>query len=131
MTDLGFAVFSYAENIGYKLIDWHLYLDAAINGEKIYTCEHSAVFSINGVKNYMNSFDVVLSAAPELHKISRVYSYEDKGNITVEDETSATVNMALFKRNYREGAVSVMQYYYDEYGNNVCLLTYRQKYIGV
>ncbi|MBO5036333.1 MAG: hypothetical protein J6D42_04565 [Clostridia bacterium] len=117
MTDLGFAVFSYAENIGYKLIDWHLYLDAAINGEKIYTCEHPAVFSINGVKNYMNSFDVVLSAAPELHKISRVYSYEDKGDVTIEDETSATVNMALFKRNYRDGTVSVMQYYYDEYGN--------------
>jgi len=117
MTDLGFAVFSYAENVGYKLIEWHNYIGAAVNGEKIYTCEHPAVFSINGVSNFMNSYDVVLYTAPELHKITRKYRYNDKNEVIISDLTDGHIGMTLFHRSDRDGAVEVMQYYYDEWNN--------------
>ena len=117
MTDLGFAVFSFAENVGYKLIEWHNYVGAAVNGEKIYTCEHPAIFSINGVSNYMNSYDVVLSVSPELYKITRKYRYDGKNDVIVSDLTDGHISMTLFKRTDRDGAVEVTQYYYDEDNN--------------
>ena len=85
MTDLGFAVFQ-TTGEGYRLIDCHVYENAALVENGIYLCEHPAVADVNGEMRNDNTFDVVFILNEAVDKVERIYRAEGKKDF-VQTET--------------------------------------------
>lgn len=122
LTDMGFAVFKISDDYRYKLLDYHIYENAAIEDDGIYYGEHPAVMNETGVLEIDETFDVILSCNDQLSEIQRVYQYgrEEDGekvrkefhNVTIENNPSVT----LFSWALEEEADSVSQYYIGKGG---------------
>ncbi|MBE5956324.1 MAG: hypothetical protein E7253_07720 [Lachnospiraceae bacterium] len=125
MTDMGYAVFRMSKDNRYKLIDYHIYENAAIENEKIYYCEHPAVLNEAGELKPKETFDVVLSCNTELAKIQRVYSYEKKAwqkegkEELLSKAVEKSPSITLFSWEKEEGVESVSQIYIAKGGYQI------------
>lgn len=81
-SDMGFGVLQFRNN-RYKLLDYHVYPDAAINGDKIYVAEHAAIADVNGVISEKTAYDVILSCNEELESVTRTMNGRPKTFETV------------------------------------------------
>ncbi len=78
MSDMGYAVFKVSADDRYKLLDYHIYENAAVENDGIYYCEHPAIMNEDGELRAKETFDVILSCNNQLAEIQRVYTYEDR-----------------------------------------------------
>lgn len=116
MTDMGFAVFQ-TTGEGYRLIDWHVYPDAALCEHGIYFCEHPAVADVNGRMTDKNTFDVILICGEEVGTIERVYHVDKKEDKTRKEIITGTHDMSLWAWSESKGYAGISQYFYDKEGN--------------
>ena len=117
MRDMGFAVFQVSDEHGYRLLDWHVYENAALQESGFYYCNHPAVFGEKGTNK--NSFDVILSCNENLAQIHRIY-YRDGELIDQEVQKVYTKHaMTLFSWELGKDADTVKQIYYDQNGNEI------------
>lgn len=99
-SDMGFAVFQ-SEDRRYKLLDYHVYTDAAVieirsptdskayNG--IYLAEDPAVCNASGKADVGAAYDVILSNNERLSAITRVVDGKQEVTNTVDGNPSMTV----------------------------------------
>ena len=118
MTDLGFAVFQ-TTGEGYRLIDCHVYKNAALVENGIYLCEHPAVADINGETRNNTTFDVVFLLNEEVDKVERVYRAEGKKDWVQADTYINAPAMSLWSWAKSEGYTTVSQYFYDKDGKQI------------
>lgn len=119
-TDMGFAVFYHnSDESGYRLLDYHVYENAALADRGIYVCEHPAVADINGDMKENCTFDVILINNDDVAKVTRVYEYANGKTQTVSEPFVNAHNVALFSWDYEDTGCTVWQYFYDENGNMI------------
>lgn len=121
MTDMGVAVFQ-TTGQEYRLIDWHVYADAALSENGIYCCEDPAVADGKGVMTEDNTFDVILVSNQKVGTIERVYHAEGEEDWVQRDTNEINTDfMSQWSWSMSKGYTSVSQYIYDKDGN---LLSY-------
>ena len=126
MRDMGFAVLEQDHYGRYRLLNLHLYEDAAVSGNGIYHCDHAAVMNTDGELRPKETFDVILSCNGNLNYIERTYIYNEdekspyhsKTN-TVSCDEAVKYNMILFGWDMEEHALRVFQKMYDRDGNQM------------
>lgn len=118
MADMGFAVFQNENGTGYRLLESHVYENAAVENGGIYFAEHPAVADMNGRARDDNSFDVILSCNPELYEVMRICSGE-KGDKVIHAMVEPGWSMTLFCWEEQSGYDHVNQYYLNEDGQQV------------
>ncbi len=117
LPDMGFAVYQ-TTGEGYRLIDCHVYKDAALAPNGIYFCEHPAVADVKGQSTSQNTYDVILINNENVATIERHYHAEGKEDwIQKDTNTINTCFMSLWSWSKSEGYTSVSQYIYDKAGN--------------
>ena len=118
--DMGYAVFQENGN-GYRLLDCHVYDNAANENGGILFCSDPAVLAPDGVLRNKVTFDVILSCNTELDQVRREYYRKDSLVLeTVAGDLGGGRSMTLFRWGEKEGSnVSVKQYYLDREGNEI------------
>lgn len=119
--DMGFAVFQ-ANESGYRLLNYHVYDNAANENNGILFCGDPAVLSLDDELANDVTFDVILSCNENLDKIQREYHKED----ALVKEVAATYlsgqSMTLFRWDLEDGAnLRVKQFYLDSDGNEIAM----------
>ena len=114
LTDMGFAVFRQGRNNGYRLLDWHLYENAAVTGNGIIHCPHPAVMS-SGTPTNQNTYDVILSCNKDLARIERV---PDKGKKQT-DIIVGSRSMTLFSWQDDKDSQNISLHFYDKNGEEM------------
>ena len=117
MRDMGFAVFqTNPDENGYKLLDYHIYENAALAENGIYMAEHPAVCDLNGTIRDESTYDVIFSTRnSNLASIVRVL--DDGTELKKGDVTEGIWNMTLFHWADQADSKTIRQYYYDADGN--------------
>ena len=115
MTDLGFAVFQSAGGEGYRLLDWHVYKDAAVSGNGIYFAEHPALADINGNSTNENSYDVILSCNENLASVVKLLD----GQYELTERVDSRLSMTLFRWDDSRNALQTEVHFYDKGGNEI------------
>lgn len=119
-TDMGFAVFYHnEEESGYRLLDLHVYEDAALAENGIYLCEHPAVANIDGELKMDSTFDVILINNDDVAKVTRVCELENGEKKEDSDIFVNAHNAALFSWEHDDACMRVSYYFYDEEGNEI------------
>ena len=117
--DMGFAVFQ-ARNNGYRLLNYHVYEDAANQNGGILFCDHPAVMSLDGSMDDDVTFDVILSCNENLDKIRREYYKDDElSKQTASTHLGGGRSMTLFRWDELVGSDLIKQYYLDSEGNEI------------
>lgn len=116
MADMGFAVFQ-TTGEGYRLIDWHVYPNAALYENGIYFCEHPAVADVNGIMTDKNTFDVILICNEKVGTIERVHHADKKEDKILKETITGTHAMSLWAWSESKGYRSISQYFYNKEGN--------------
>ncbi|MBQ8369351.1 MAG: hypothetical protein IJY35_05180, partial [Clostridia bacterium] len=116
-TDMGFAVFHHnKDESGYRLIQCHVYEDAALAENGIYLCPDPAVLNLSGELVPEQTYDVILVNNDALARAERVWEYADG---TEKKQSEAYLNahqMQLYSWEYDKAECRVWQYFYDEHG---------------
>lgn len=123
-SDMGFAVFQ-SEDRRYKLLDYHVYADAAVikitaptdskayNG--IYLAADPAICNTSGKADGGAAYDVILSNNERLSSITRVVDGKQEATSTIDNNPSMTV----FRRSDAADRQEISyQFAYDELSNN-------------
>ena len=123
--DMGFAVFQ-SKNNGYRLLDYHVYEDAAIRNEGILFCDHPAVLSLDRVLDNDVTFDVILCCNNRLDKIQREYYKDDElAKQIASTDLGGGKSMTLFRWDEVVGSnLRIKQYYLDSEGNEIAFEEY-------
>ncbi len=116
-TDMGFAVFYHnKEESGYRLLQCHVYEDAALAENGIYLCPDPTILDLTGEQTPEMTYDVILLNNEKIEKVTRVLEY---ANGKTKTDSSGYLNgheMVLFSwENYSEDC-RVTYYFYDEFG---------------
>ena len=116
-TDMGFAVFYCdKEETGYRLIQCHVYEDAALAENGIFHCPDPIVLDIHGERTPARTYDAVLISNDAAAKITRQYNYPDGSTKTVSELYISGLYMAMFPWDYQVDGCTVRQSVYDEQG---------------
>ena len=123
--DMGFAVFQ-SQNNGYRLLDYHVYENAANQNEGILFCDHPAVMSLDGSMDHNVTFDVIISCNTKLDKIQREYYKDDKLSKQIAStHLGGGKSMTLFRWDEMVGSnLRIKQYYLDSEGNEIAFEEY-------
>ncbi len=123
--DMGFAVFQ-SQNNGYRLLDYHVYENAANQNEGIVFCDHPAVMSLDGSMDHNVTFDVIISCNTKLDKIQREYYKDDKLSKQIAStHLSGGKSMTLFRWDEMVGSnLRIKQFYLDNEGNEIAYEEY-------
>lgn len=123
--DMGFAVFQ-SQNNGYRLLDYHVYENAANQNEGIVFCDHPAVMSLDGSMDHNVTFDVIISCNTKLDKIQREYYKDDKLSKQIAStHLGGGKSMTLFRWDEMVGSnLRIKQYYLDSEGNEIAFEEY-------
>ncbi len=121
-SDMGYAVFRWVGNC-LKMLDCHVYTDAAIEGNRIYYAE-PAVLSENSALTDAVTYDVILCNNPELARVVRVVKYADGSQKELSAEVFTNPAIVTFRwadensfiQNFNS-ETHVNQYFYDKSGN--------------
>ena len=121
-SDMGYAVFRWVGNC-LKMLDCHVYANAAIEGNRIYHAE-PAVLSEDGALTDAVTYDVILNNNPNLACVVRVVTYADGSQKELSAEVFRTPALVTFRwadensfiQNFNS-ETRVSQYFYDKDGN--------------
>ena len=118
--DWGYAIFKEYGG-AFKLLDWHLYENAALAQNQIYVCPDPAVLSDDGTMTDENTYDVILNCNMQLDRIVRTVTVDGAVHHTVEKQNINGSSLILF--NWAEQdtpkAHSVSQHFYDKWGGEI------------
>ncbi len=115
-TDMGFAVFYHnKDESGYRLIQCHVYEDAALAENGIYLCPDQAVINLSGELLPKQTYDVILINNKELARAERVWEYADGTEKKQGDSYLNGHQMLLYSWEYDKAGSRVWQYFYDEH----------------
>ena len=116
ITDMGFAVFyQNKEESGYRLLQCHVYENAALAENGIYLCPDPAVLDLGGEMKPKTTYDVILLNNDTIKKVTRIWEYADG---KTETESQGYLNgheMVLFSWENDKPGSRVWQYFYDEH----------------
>ena len=119
-TDMGFAVFYHDKNeSGYRLLQCHVYKNAALAENGIFLCPDQAVINLSGELVPKQTYDVILTNNKEIARAERVWDYADG---TEKKQTDSYLNghqMLLYSWEYDKAGSRVWQYFYDESGEMI------------
>lgn len=123
--DMGFAVFQ-SQNNGYRLLDYHVYENAANQNEGIVFCDHPAVMSLDGSMDHNVTFDVIISCNTKLDKIQREYYKDDElAKQIASTHLGGGKSMTLFRWDEMvDSNLRIKQYYLDSEGNEIAFEEY-------
>lgn len=121
-SDMGYAVFRWVDNC-LKMLDCHVYANAAIEGNRIYHAE-PAVLSEDGALTDAVTYDVILNNNPNLARVVRVVTYADGSQKELSAEVFRAPALVMFRwadensfiQNFNS-ETRVSQYFYDKDGN--------------
>jgi hypothetical protein len=123
-SDIGFAVFEF-ENRRYKLLDYHVYADAAVikvhapTDSKAYNgicfAADPAVCNASGESDGGAAYDVILSNNERLSSITRVVDGKQEATSKIDNNPSMTL---FLRSNVVDGQDISYQFAYDELSNN-------------
>lgn len=122
-SDMGYATFRWVGNC-LKMLDCHVYPDAAITGTGIYRAEHPAVLSDDGTLTDAVTYDVILSNNDNLDSVVRVVTYADGSQKELRTQAFGAPELITFRwadensfiQNF-DSETRVSQYFYDKEGN--------------
>ena len=115
-TDMGFAVFyQNKEESGYRLLQCHVYEDAALVENGIYLCPDPAVLDLEGEMKPDMTYDVILLNNDKIEKATRVWEYADGKTETQSDLSEYGHQMLLYSWEKDQAGCHVTQYFYDAY----------------
>ena len=122
-SDMGYATFRWVGNC-LKMLDCHVYPDAAITGTGIYWAEHPAVLSDDGTLTDAVTYDVILSNNDNLDSVVRVVTYADGSQKELRTQAFGAPELITFRwadensfiQNF-DSETRVSQYFYDKEGN--------------
>ena len=115
MRDMGFAVLMANNGTGYKILDYHIYENAALMENGIYFAPDPAIYHEKGIVTDESAYDVILSKSDSgLSKIVRVL---DDGTELTANVIQDKFSLTLFHWKDQAKSKNVMQYYYDAAGN--------------
>ena len=115
-TDMGFAVFyQNKEESGYRLLQCHVYEDAALVENGIYHCPDPAVLDLEGEMKPGMTYDVILLNNDKIEKATRVWEYADGKTETQSDLSEYGHQMLLYSWEKDQAGCHVTQYFYDAY----------------
>lgn len=122
-SDMGYATFRWVGNC-LKMLDCHVYPDAAITGTGIYRAEHPAVLSDDGTLTDAVTYDVILSNNDNLDSVVRVVTYADGSQKELRAQAFGAPELITFRwadensfiQNF-DSETRVSQYFYDKEGN--------------
>ena len=116
-TDMGFAVFYHDKNeSGYRLLQCHVYKNAALAENGIFLCPDQAVLDLGGKRKPDMTYDVILLNNENIEKATRVWEYTDG---KTETESQGYLNgheMVLYTWENDKPGSRIWQYFYDEHG---------------
>ncbi|MBQ2709395.1 MAG: hypothetical protein IJF67_14090 [Clostridia bacterium] len=119
-TDMGFAVFaSHRDESGFRLLQCHVYEDAALAENGIFLCPDPAVLHPAGEMVPKRTFDVILLNNEHIAKATRVWQYADSSE---KSETASYLNgreMVLYSWENDRAGCRIWQYFYDEAGERI------------
>lgn len=120
--DMGYAVFQ-ANETGYRLLNYHVYDNAANENNGILFCSDPAILSLDDELTNAVTYDVILSCNENLDKIQREYYKDDELVLqTADTSIGGSKNMSLFCWDEMDGPnLRVKQYYLDSNGNQIDL----------
>lgn len=115
-TDIGFAVFYHDKNeSGYRLLQCHVYEDAALAENGIFLCPDQAVINLSGELVPKQTYDVILINNKEIARAERVWDYADGTKKKQSDSYLNGHQMLLYSWEYDKAGSRVWQYFYDEH----------------
>lgn len=122
-SDMGYSTFRWVGNC-LKMLDCHVYPDAAITGTGIYRAEHPAVLSDDGTLTDAVTYDVILSNNDNLDSVVRVVTYADGSQKELRTQAFGAPELITFRwadensfiQNF-DSETRVSQYFYDKEGN--------------
>ena len=116
-TDMGFAVFyQNKDESGYRLLQCHVYEDAALAESGIYLCPDPAVLDLGGKMKSNMTYDVILLNNKDIEKVTRVWEYADGKTETESAGYLSGHEMVLFSWEKDKAGSRIWQYFYDEHG---------------
>ena len=116
-TDMGFAVFHHnKDESGYRLIQCHVYEDAALAENGIYLCPDPAVLNLSGDLIPEQTYDVILVNNDAIARAERVWEYADGTEKKQSDSYLNAHQMQLYSWEHDKAECRVWQYFYDEHG---------------
>ena len=119
-TDMGFAVFYHDKNeSGYRLLQCHVYEDAALAENGIYLCPDPAVLDLEGEMKPVMTYDVILLNNEKIEKATRIWEYTDGKTETQSDFSEYGHQMLLYSWKNDKAGCRIWQYFYDESGEMI------------
>ena len=116
-TDMGFAVFyQNKDESGYRLLQCHVYEDAALAENGIYLCPDPAILDLTGKSKPDMTYDVILLNNKDIEKVTRVWEYADGKTETESAGYLSGHEMVLFSWKNDKAGSRIWQYFYDEHG---------------
>ncbi|MBP3587430.1 MAG: hypothetical protein J6J51_00215, partial [Clostridia bacterium] len=118
--DWGYAVYKEYDG-AFKLLDWHLYENAAFVQNDIYVCPDPAVLSDDGTMTDENTYDVILNCNMQLDRVVRTVTVDGEVHHTVEKENINGSSLILFNWDDQDAPKphSVSQHFYDKWGEKI------------
>jgi len=115
-TDMGFAVFYHDKNeSGYRLLQCHVYKNAALAENGIFLCPDQAVINLSGELVPKQTYDVILINNKSIARAERVWDYADGTEKKQSDSYLNGHQMLLYSWEYDKAGSRVWQYFYDEH----------------
>ena len=119
-TDMGFAVFYHNNDAsGYRLLQCHVYEDAALAENGIYLCPDPAVLDLEGEMKPDMTYDVILLNNDKIEKATRIWEYADGTTETQSDFSEYGHQMLLYSWENDKAGCHVWQYFYDDFGEQI------------
>lgn len=115
-TDMGFAVFYHnKDESGYRLLQCHVYKNAALAENGIFLCPDQAVLNLSGELVPKQTYDVILINNKEIARAERVWDYADGTEKKQSDSYLNGHQMLLYSWEYDKAGCRVWQYFYDDH----------------
>ena len=116
MRDMGFAVFQTNNGTGYKLLDYHIYKDAALTENGIFMAPDPVVCDLNGNITDKSAYDVIFKTRNS--KLASIVRVLDNGTELKRSHVlEGSLDMILFHWADQADSERIKQYYYDAAGN--------------
>jgi len=117
--DWGYAIFREYDG-ALRLLDWHLYENAALAENAIYVCPDPAVLSDDGTMTNENTYDVVLNQNSQLASIIHIIKMDGE---TYETNEQMLYGQPLILLNWADQDApkphSVSRHFYDKQGEQI------------
>lgn len=122
--NMGYAVFCHnRDETGYRLLQCHVYPDAALAENGIFFCPDPVILDTHGESTNQNTMDVLLLNNDRIEKTTRVWEYEDGSQKQKTDSYLSGSKMVLYSRKNENAPCRVWQYFFNRQGKRLSFYT--------